>query len=163
MFGNLLGGIVAQYASWKWVFVVIGLVASAITAAALFVIPSPKSTQREGSPTVKPSVDWLGSALITGGLLALLFSLTEGNVVGWATPWIPVLIVVSLSLVAIFAFWQSHLEKTGKLAPVMKVSIFRNTQFSAAMVTMALFFQQLQRILGVCDLLLPGLPGAFHA
>lgn len=140
MFGNLLGGIVAQYASWKWVFVVIGLVASAITAAALFVIPSPKSTQREGSPTVKPSVDWLGSALITGGLLALLFSLTEGNVVGWATPWIPVLIVVSLSLVAIFAFWQSHLEMTGKLAPVMKVSIFRNTQFSAAMVTMALFF-----------------------
>ncbi|KAJ4300170.1 hypothetical protein N0V88_002839 [Collariella sp. IMI 366227] len=104
--GNLLGGIIAEYTSWKWV----------------------------------ATIDWLGAFLITTGLLALLFALTEGNVVGWSTPWIPVLIVVSLALVTLFVFWQHHLEKTGKLAPIMKVSNFRNKQFSAAMAIMAFFF-----------------------
>jgi predicted MFS family arabinose efflux permease len=135
----LLGGIVAQYASWKWVFVVIALAAFAISAAAVFVIPPPKVPEREQA-TLKPSIDWLGAFLITVGLLALLFALTEGNVVGWRTPWVPVLIVISLILIALFTFWQHHLEKTGKLAPIMKVSNFRNPQFSAAMAIMALFF-----------------------
>jgi predicted MFS family arabinose efflux permease len=137
--GNLLGGIIAEYASWKWMFVVIALAAFAISATAIFVIPPSKPPVREeGAP--KPAIDWLGAFLITVGLLALLFALTEGNVVGWSTPWIPVLIVVSIILIALFTFWQHHLEKTGKLAPIMKVSNFRDPQFSAAMAIMALFF-----------------------
>lgn len=120
---------------------VIGLAAFAISAAALFVIPPPKKGP-EGAAAAgpRPSIDWLGAILITVGLLALLFALTEGNVVGWSTPWVPVLIVVSLILITLFVFWQRHLEKTGKLAPIMKVSNFRNPQFSAAMAIMALFF-----------------------
>jgi predicted MFS family arabinose efflux permease len=137
--GNLLGGIVAQYASWKWVFVVIALAAFAISAAAIFVIPPPKAPEQEEA-TPRPSIDWLGAFLITVGLLALLFALTEGNLVGWRTPWVPVLIVISLALIVLFTFWQHYLEKTGKLAPIMKVSNFRNPQFSAAMAIMALFF-----------------------
>jgi len=86
------------------------------------------------------SVDWIGAFLITAGLFALLFALTEGNVVGWSTPWVSVLIVISAILVTLFVFWQRHLEKTGKLAPIMKVSIFHSMRFSAAMMTMALFF-----------------------
>ncbi|KAK4155016.1 aminotriazole resistance protein [Chaetomidium leptoderma] len=135
--GNILGGIIAQYASWKWMFVVIALAGFGISAAGIFVIP-PSGRRREG--TARASIDWLGAALITVGLLALLIALTEGNVVGWSTPWIPVLIVVSFILIALFVFWQSYLERTGKLAPIMKVSNFRNPQFSAAMAIMALFF-----------------------
>ncbi|KAL2128949.1 hypothetical protein VTI74DRAFT_8416 [Chaetomium olivicolor] len=140
--GNLLGGIIAEYASWKWVFVAIAMAAFAISAAAFFIIPTAKKPAQEEVAHSKPraSIDWLGAFLITVGLLALLFALTEGNVVGWSTPWIPVLIVVSLVLVALFVLWQHHLEKTGKLAPIMKVSNFRNKHFSAAMAIMALFF-----------------------
>ncbi|KAK3905668.1 hypothetical protein C8A05DRAFT_30482 [Staphylotrichum tortipilum] len=139
--GNLLGGIIAQFASWKWVFVIIALAAFAISAAALFVIPPPKKEPEAAAPTgPRPAIDWIGAFLVTVGLLALLFALTEGNVVGWTTPWVPVLIVVSLILIGLFVFWQHHLEKTGKLAPIMKVSNFRNPQFSAAMAIMALFF-----------------------
>jgi predicted MFS family arabinose efflux permease len=140
VFGNLLGGIISEYASWKWVFVVIALAALAISAAAFFVIPVPKQALEDENPAGRASIDWLGAVLITGGLLALLFALTEGNVVGWSTPWIAVLIVISVVLVGLFALWQRHLEKTGKLAPIMKVSVFRNPQFSAAMAIMALFF-----------------------
>ncbi|KAK3323665.1 major facilitator superfamily-domain-containing protein [Cercophora scortea] len=140
VFGNLIAGFISQYASWKWVFGAISLMAAAITVAAIAIIPPPKHTLHEEGVTVKASVDWLGGALITGGLLALLFALTEGNVVGWSTPWVPVLIVVSVALVALFVFWQRHLEKGGTRAPIMKVSVFRSGRFSAAMLIMALFF-----------------------
>jgi predicted MFS family arabinose efflux permease len=140
VFGNVLAGVLAEYVSWKWVFVVIALAAFSISAAAIFVIPrSPKRPVLEEG-TAKASIDWLGAVLVTVGLLVLLFALTEGNFVGWSTPWVPVLIVVSLIMIGLFAFWQHRLETAGKLAPIMKVSHFRNLQFSAAMVIMALSF-----------------------
>ncbi|KAK3688345.1 major facilitator superfamily domain-containing protein [Podospora appendiculata] len=140
VFGNLISGFISQYASWKWVFGAISLMAAAITVAAVAIIPPPKHTLHEEGVTAKASVDWLGGALITVGLLALLFALTEGNVVGWGTPWVGVLMVVSLALVALFVVWQRHLEKGGTRAPIMKVSVFGSRRFSAAMLIMALFF-----------------------
>ncbi len=114
--------------------------AAAITIAAIAIIPPPKHTLHDDGATAKASIDWLGAFLITAGLFALLFSLTEGNVVGWSQPWIPALIVISLALVVLFVFWQRHLERTGTRTPLMKVSVFHSTRFSAAMVIMALFF-----------------------
>ena len=114
--------------------------AAAVSFAAMAIIPPPKHTLHDEGLTVKDSVDWVGALLITVGLFALLFALTEGNVVGWSTPWIPVLIVVSVILVALFVFWQRHLEKKGALPPLLKVSVFKSGKFSAAMVIMALFF-----------------------
>ena len=140
VFGNLISGFVASYTSWKWVFGVIAIIAAAITIASIAIIPPPKHTLHEEGATIRGSVDWIGAFLITVGLLALLFGLTEGNVVGWSTPWIPVLIAASVILVALFVFWQRHLEKSGTRAPIMKVSIFKSKRFSAAMMTMALFF-----------------------
>lgn len=140
VFGNLISGFVASYASWKWVFGVIAIMAAAITIAGIAIIPLPKHTLHDEGATVKGSVDWIGAFLVTSGLLALLFALTEGNVVGWSTPWIPVLIVIAVALVVLFVFWQRYLENSGRRAPIMKVSIFRSKRFSAAMLTMALFF-----------------------
>jgi predicted MFS family arabinose efflux permease len=140
VFGNLIAGFVASYTTWKWVFGVIAIMAAAITFAAIVIIPRPTHILREEGATFKKSVDWIGAFLITAGLLALLFALTEGNVVGWSTPWVSVLIVISVILVVLFVLWQRYLEKTGKRAPIMKVSIFKSMRFSAAMMTMALFF-----------------------
>ncbi|KAK5653918.1 hypothetical protein OQA88_7843 [Cercophora sp. LCS_1] len=140
VFGNLIAGFVASYASWKWVFGVVAIMAAAITIAAIAIIPHPKHTLQEEGATIRSSVDWIGAFLVTAGLFALLFALTEGNVVGWSTPWVPVLIVISVALVVLFVFWQRYLERTGKRAPIMKVSVFKSKRFSAAMMTMALFF-----------------------
>ncbi|KAK3318744.1 major facilitator superfamily domain-containing protein [Apodospora peruviana] len=140
VFGNLIAGFIAQYTTWKWVFGVIALMAAAITVAAIAIIPPPKHTLQEEGVTVKASIDWIGAVLITVGLFALLFALTSGNVVGWSTPWVPVLIVVSVALVVLFVLWQRHLENTGKRTPIMKVSVFHSRRFSAAMLIMALFF-----------------------
>ncbi|KAB5532569.1 major facilitator superfamily domain-containing protein [Coniochaeta sp. 2T2.1] len=140
IFGNILAGFIAAHTSWKWVFGVMAIMAAAVSFAAIAVIPVPKHTLHDEGVTVKNSVDWIGALLITVGLFALLFALTEGNIVGWSTPWVPVVIVLSLILITLFVFWQRHLEKKGGLPPLLKVSVFKSGKFSAAMVIMALFF-----------------------
>lgn len=86
------------------------------------------------------SVDWFGGFLITAGILCLLFALTEGNVVGWKTVWIYLLLIIALLLIGIFAAWQWYQETHTSRPPLMKVSLFKNKHFSIAMVIMALFF-----------------------
>ncbi|SPO04260.1 related to aminotriazole resistance protein [Cephalotrichum gorgonifer] len=154
IFGNLLAGFIAEYASWKWVFAIMAIVSAIIAAASLFVIPPPPPKLRpaddEGdsaspSPSLA-SVDWVGGALVTAGLLALMFALTEGNVVGWSTPWIPALIVVSLLVIGLFAAWQWYLENKTSRAPLVRLSVFRNGKFSAALVIMGLFFSSFNNL-----------------
>lgn len=144
VFGNLLGGVVGEYATWKWVFWILAIMAATVTIAGWFVIPVPAVLPK--TEDVKKAVDWPGGVLITVGLVILLFALTDGNVVGWSKAYIPVLIVVSLLLVAVFVVWQMYLEKKAR-KPLMKVSIFGNLRVSAAMVTMAFFFASFNNFL----------------
>ncbi|KAF2400446.1 drug resistance protein [Trichodelitschia bisporula] len=142
--GNILAGVIGQYTSWKWVFWIFSFLAAAVTTAGVFVIPRPPPSL---APRAKPDVDWVGGGIITCGLLALMFALTEGNVVGWSTPWIPALIVVSLILVAAFICWQWYLETKTNRRPLMKVSIWRSLRLRGAMAIMALFFASFSNFL----------------
>ena len=136
--GNILGGVVGEYASWRWVLWILAILAAMITVAGHFVIPQPKP--RTQPMDLKNSVDWAGGATVTVAILVLLFALTEGNVVGWATPWIPVLIVLSFLLLAAFVMWQMYLEKKTTRRPLMKISMFKDYKISAAMFAMMTFF-----------------------
>ncbi|KFH47309.1 putative MFS-type transporter -like protein [Hapsidospora chrysogenum ATCC 11550] len=145
VFGNIVSGLIAEYASWKWVFGASAIMAGAISVLGIIVIPPPppavtRALEGGGDRKSAASVDWIGAFLVTVGLLLLLFALTEGNVVGWSTPWVSALIVVSLLIVAAFVFWQRHLEKSGGRAPLVKVSLFGNLRFSAVMLIMCVFF-----------------------
>ncbi|KAM0722646.1 hypothetical protein Q7P37_002087 [Cladosporium fusiforme] len=136
--GNILGGVVGQYASWRWVLWILAILAAMVTVAGHFVIPTPKPQTQPLD--LKNSVDWAGGATVTVAILVLLFALTEGNVVGWATPWIPVLIILAFLLLAAFVIWQMYLEKKTTRRPLMKISIFKDVKVSAAMFTMMAFF-----------------------
>lgn len=138
VFGNILGGIVAEYASWKWIFWILAIFAAALTVASHFVIPVPAVAPKEAH--LKNAVDWVGGMMITIGVFALLFALAQGNVVGWTQPYIGTIIGLSLLAIIAFAFWQHHLETRTRRAPLMKISMFRNYRVSAAMLCMALFF-----------------------
>jgi MFS family permease len=137
IFGNFLSGIIGEYVNWKWMFWVLALLAATVTLASALVIPTPPARSQKHE---RPSVDWIGGFLITVGLIALMFALTEGNVAGWSAPWIPALIVVSFILTALFVLWQWYLENRTDRQPLMKISIWKNIRFCAAMITMALSF-----------------------
>ena len=85
--GNMLGGVVGQYASWKWVFWILAILAAMVTIAGQFVIPPPRAEHRP-KESAKGAVDWLGGTMVTVSLMVLLFALTEGNIVGWSTAWV---------------------------------------------------------------------------
>ncbi|KAI3332362.1 major facilitator superfamily transporter [Xylariaceae sp. AK1471] len=142
VFGNLLAGFIASATSWKWVFGALGGLGILVTAAGVFFIPQPPTSLEPSKKALVllKSVDWLGGFFVTVGLLALLFALTEGNVVGWRTPWISVLIIVAIILLGIFFAWQWYQENRTTRRPLMKVSIFKNGRFCAGLAIMALFF-----------------------
>jgi len=143
--GNILGGVVAEYANWSWIFWILAMIAFVVTVAGYFVIPLP--VIRPSQAEVKNNVDWVGGMIITIALFALMFALTEGNVVGWGKPYIGVIIAVSIVLVVVFVIWQLYLEKRTMRRPLLKVTIFKNFRVSAACITMATFFSTFNNFL----------------
>ena len=116
-----------------------------VTAAGVFCIPPPPPSvvgqEKVTLASLLKTVDWIGGFLVTAGLLALMFALTQGNVVGWnSAPWIYMLIVIALLLVGIFGAWQWYQERHMARAPLMKVSMFKNLRFTAALLIMGIFF-----------------------
>src|SRR5947209_516990 len=75
--GPVLGGLLVQGDSWRWIFFVnVPLGVVALVMAVLFV---PES--REATDPVP--VDWLGLLLLCSGLLCLLFGFTRAGDEGW--------------------------------------------------------------------------------
>ncbi|KAF1964508.1 MFS general substrate transporter [Bimuria novae-zelandiae CBS 107.79] len=144
VFGNIFGGVLGQYLEWKWVFWIFGILTAFVAVAAVYVIPPPPV---KPEPKVKKAVDWIGGTIVTVGLIILLFALSEGNVVGWTTPWIGMLIGISILFLAAFGFWQYWLETKTNRQPLMKVSMFSNVRFSAANIIMLLFFTSFNNFL----------------
>src|SRR5918996_168228 len=92
--GLVLSGVIVDHASWRWIFAVgaVGM-AAAVLLVHLFVPESPIKTPSR--------VDFLGAALLSAGLLALLLALTEGERWGWlSTPILSLFAASALALVA---------------------------------------------------------------
>ncbi|PSN59572.1 MFS general substrate transporter [Corynespora cassiicola Philippines] len=140
--GNILSGFISAYASWKWVFGVLAAFSAIIAVSGFFVIPVPPPSIKGKNHhyNLLKSIDWLGGFIITAGLVALLFALTEGNVAGWSNVHIPILIAIAGLLMATFFVWQWYQEKHTRRAPLVKISLFRNWRFAAAVIIMGMFF-----------------------
>ncbi len=77
-FGIVLSGVIVDNVSWRWLFIVgaVGIGASLVLVHRF--IPE--------SPIKTPSrVDYLGATLLSGGLIAMLVALTEGETWGWTS------------------------------------------------------------------------------
>jgi MFS family permease len=75
-FGIVLSGVIVDNVSWRWLFIVGAVgIAIALVLVHRFVPESPVKTPS--------SVDYVGAVLLSGGLIALLVALTEGENWGW--------------------------------------------------------------------------------
>lgn len=149
--GNIAGGIIGSYLSWKWVFWIPAILASIVTVLAFLLISPPRASMKirteptgdiwQSQARKRPFVDWFGGFLITSSLIALLVALSQGNVVGWSKPWIGTLIGVFVVLLLLFGFWQARLENdTTERQPLLRISMFNNLEFSALFVTVSCFY-----------------------
>ena len=79
LIGPLLGGIIVKYLSWRWVFFI--NVPAGIAAAALLMVGFHEKVEHR-----QHSLDWVGAALLTSGLTALLVGVHGGRATGIGLP-----------------------------------------------------------------------------
>jgi EmrB/QacA subfamily drug resistance transporter len=111
--GVLLGGVLTDALSWEWIFFVnvpVGVIALALTPLLL----------TESRDLTAKSFDIPGAALVTGGLVALVFAITQANDYGWGSPETIGVFALSGVLLAGFLAWETRVSD-----PLMTFSIFR--------------------------------------
>src|SRR5438094_839198 len=121
LLGPLLGGLLTDLGSWRWVFYVnlpFGAVAIALLAGAL-----PDATVRRPH-----AFDWTGVALFTSGISALLVGILEAGRIGvWTGA--DVLVPLALAAVALAAFVPVE-RRAGE--PIVPFRLFRHRMVLAA-------------------------------
>jgi EmrB/QacA subfamily drug resistance transporter len=133
--GPLVGGLIIQAfgaeTGWRLVFGVnipIGIVA--VCAAAVF-LPS-------GAESTDSTADWLGLALLTAALVALLTPLIEGQQEGWPW-WTSVSMAGGAVLIALFAVWERRLERL-EGNPLVPPRLFTHPSFSSGVLLALVYF-----------------------
>ena len=74
--GLILGGVLTEYASWRWVFLVNLPIAAVAVFGSVRFVPESRDERAQG-------FDVPGAVFITGGLMALVYALVKGNDYGW--------------------------------------------------------------------------------
>jgi EmrB/QacA subfamily drug resistance transporter len=120
--GPVLGGVLVQYASWRWVFF-INVPMAAIVLTILF-LRVPDSRDEEEA---RQRLDWLGALLATIGLGGVVYGLIEANNVGLGDP--QVLLAIAIGIVALVAFL---LVEARSQYPMVPLQLFRSPTFSGA-------------------------------
>ncbi|MDY7561729.1 MDR family MFS transporter [Pseudomonas sp. 10B1] len=132
--GPVLGGVMTQYLSWRWVFLInlpLGLSAWWIARRTLIGLPVPQRT---------PIIDYLGTVLMIIGLSALLLGVTEiGQGHGWHDPEVLVLLGVALLALATFVWYERRARE-----PLLPMHLFANR--TAVLCWCTMFFTSFQSI-----------------
>jgi EmrB/QacA subfamily drug resistance transporter len=125
--GPILGGWLVDSASWRWIFFINVPVGIAALLASSRILP-----RDVGEPHHR--LDWLGLALLSPGLAAIIYGLAESNSHGGFGSG-AVLIPVGLGACALALFVRHALRTEDAL---IDLRLFRNRAFSASMVTILL-------------------------
>ncbi|MFL6046793.1 MAG: MFS transporter [Propionibacteriaceae bacterium] len=118
--GPLAGGVLTDTLGWRSIFFInlpIGVAAFAGGVARL----------RESRDPAGGRADWVGMALITAALTALMFALIRGNTLGWASPAIVALFAGAAVAFAAFVIYELRIAA----APMADLRLFRRRSFAA--------------------------------
>jgi EmrB/QacA subfamily drug resistance transporter len=125
--GLLVGGVLTQVASWRWVFFVNVPVGIATVALAVrYVAESRVDVEHR-------SYDIAGAFTVTGGLVVLVYAIVKAQAYGWGSGRTLGLGALALALLAAFLVIEARSK-----APLMRLSIFRIRTLSVADTTLLL-------------------------
>ena len=125
--GLVLGGVLVQAVDWRavlWVNVPIGLAAALLTPSW---VPAPASDPR------RPRLDVAGAALVTGGIAAAVYAVSEGPSRGWLSAGTLGAFAAAAVLVAAFVAVERRHP-----SPLVRLSILRQRGLRTANVYMGL-------------------------
>ena len=129
--GPFLGGVLVEYASWRWIFLI------NLPIAAVTVVIAQRCVPETRDPHASEQFDATGAALTAAALGGMTYGLIEwGNAVA---PWALVLAVVAAGAFAALERRSSH--------PMVPLDIFANRTFSAANAMTLLVYAALGAVL----------------
>ncbi len=119
--GLLLGGLLSQYLNWRWNFFVNVPIGVAVLVGIHKLLPAHAKEARDSN------LDLPGAVLITGGLMGLVFALSQAPTWGWLAGSTLSIMGVSLAAIVAFIFNESRAKH-----PLMPLSIFKIRNVSGA-------------------------------
>lgn len=127
-FGGIIGGVLTNYLSWRWVlFVNVPIGAAAVVAAVALLT---ETHRREATR----DVDVSGAVLATVGLATVVYAIVGTTSHPWGSARTIGLLAAGIVLLGAFLFSQARLAK----APLMPLSLFRSRSVSGANAVMLL-------------------------
>ncbi|HEX6483871.1 MAG TPA: MDR family MFS transporter [Ktedonobacteraceae bacterium] len=127
--GPTAGGWITDHSTWRWVFYVnlpIGIIALLVL---IFLMPPLRSKN-----TGKPSIDYIGAALLIAGTVPLLLGFTwAGSQYAWLSWQILSLFAGSIVFVTLFILFEARLERRNE-QPIINPSMFKNGIFSVSVI-----------------------------
>jgi len=159
--GPIVGGLIIQAFGdengWRlvfWVNIPIGIIA---LVAAARLLPSRAEAALAGggaagmSAPQKIALDWVGLLLISGGLVALLVPLIEGQDQGWPI-WTFASLAGAVLLIVAFGFWEVFYDRRG-LNPIVPPRLFHHPAFTGGIILALVYFAAFTSIFFTISLL----------
>jgi EmrB/QacA subfamily drug resistance transporter len=115
--GPLVGGLVTQGINWHWIFWINVPIGVAAVALSLRLLPE--------SYGARERLDLTGVALVTGGVVAIVWALVRANQAGWASPEIVTTLAVGTVLLIAFVAWENRVPE-----PMVPLRLFRDRTFA---------------------------------
>ncbi|WP_369394658.1 MFS transporter [Streptomyces sp. CG1] len=147
--GVLAGGLLTEYAGWRWVMLVNLPIVAAALALVLAGVPA------GAHPDLRERLDVLGAVLATGGVGLLVFGVVRTDARGWGSPATLATLAAAAALLAAFVLAESRAP-----SPLLRLGLLRSRWVAGANVLVflaaagqftAFYFVSLymQQVLGV--------------
>lgn len=128
--GALWAGILIRFVNWQWVFFSMAIIGACVFGVLGLLLPYDRPVDKNGS------IDWIGAAFGTGGMILFNVAWNQAPASGWNNPFEISILTVSVLLLFIFGIWEHKFTKT----PIMPLDIWTAPSFMPLILVVLLSF-----------------------